>query len=437
MNSKFESAPSVAAPARRVVMCVMLLAAASGPAQEAFRTSLAGQAAAEAKQRALADQNFNLRLGPVGLRFQSQLSIEANDNVRLEDNDPKSDVIVRPQFNIQGVWRVSEKNSLTFSTGIGYLVYLNSTEPNALFITPGSDLSFDLYVKDFTFNFHNRFSYSPDVSNQPQISGIGTLETLENTSGLGVKWDLNKVILELDYDHNIHKVTTPGYSYNNSTMDLLSLSAGFVINPTTTAGLQVSGGMTKYEQNFFNDNSHVAAGPFYSIQLSDNFSLRASGGYVAYFYSNNTGTNNSVYSNNTGTNSSSAGAFFGDLSLRQRVNASYAHSLSVGRLLQSGSFSETLDLIYARYEANWRLFQKTSLGFSLSYEHFTEVLRESNVADRYGFGLSLSRPLTRKLGASLQYHYFLKDSSLATGNSSLATGNYVQNQLALSLLYSF
>lgn len=426
MNSKFESAPRLAVAAGCGAMCAMLFAATSAPSQEAFRTSLAGQAAAEAKQRALANQNFNLRLGPVGLRFQSQLSIEGNDNVRLEDNDPKADVIVRPQFNIQGVWRVSEKNSLTFSTGIGYLIYLNSTYPNALFITPGSDLSFDLYVKDFTFNFHNRFSYTPDVSNQPQVSGVGSLETLENTSGVGVTWDLNKVILQLDYDHTIHKVTTPGFSYDNSTMDLLSLSAGFVINPTTTAGLQVSGGMTKYEENVFEDNSHIAAGPFYSIQLSDNFSLRASAGYVTYFYSNN-----------TGTNSSSAGAFFGDLSLRQRVNASYAHSLSVGRLLQSGSFSETLDLIYARYEANWRLFQKTSLGFSLSYEHFTEVLRESNAADRYGFGLSLSRPLTRKLGASLQYHYFLKDSSLATANSSLATGNYVQNQLALSLLYSF
>jgi len=77
-------------------VCVALaLAAASASAQEAIRASMAGQDAAEARKRA-ASEKFNVRLGPVSLRFQSMFEVEANDNARFEADHPQADLIFRP-----------------------------------------------------------------------------------------------------------------------------------------------------------------------------------------------------------------------------------------------------------------------------------------------------------------------------------------------------
>jgi hypothetical protein len=397
--------------------------AIAGFAQEAFRVSLAGQAAAEARERSLANQRFNMMLGPVGLRFTSQFDIEANDNVRFESEDENGDIILRPQLNMQAVWRATQKNTLTFGAGFGYLFYLNGTEPNSFYVTPGTDLSFDVYIKDFVVNLHNRFSYTPDVSDQPNVSGVGSLNTLENTSGVGVTWDLNKAVVNFGYDHTIYRVLTEGFERNNRSLDLVNLRGGLLLDPTTIAGLQVSGGITDYESSELQDSWHVAAGPFYSKQLSGYLTFRIAAGYAAYFFSDPAMI---VITNTT----SEASAFYGDLSLRHRLNAAYSHSLSAGRLLQAGSFSETLDLIYVRYEADWDLFLDTSFHYSLSYEHFSEVLRESREGDRYGFSVGFSRRLTQKMTGGLNYHFYWR-------TSTLSSEDYVQNRLVLRLAYSF
>ena len=228
--------------------------------QEAVRTSLAGQDAAEARQRALADQKANMRLGPVSLRFGSQFSMEANDNVKLEKHNEECDLILRPQLNVVGVWRITERNSLTFSTGVGYQYYVFDTETGSFYLTPGSEISFDLYVKDFIINVHNRFSYTPDVSGDAQVSGVGSRETLDNTTGVTVTWDLNDMVLMLGYDHVIHRVEESDSSNEDRTQDLFSLSGGFRLRPTTMVGVQVSGGLTGNEGGKNPDNSHPAGG---------------------------------------------------------------------------------------------------------------------------------------------------------------------------------
>jgi len=168
------------------VVCVALaLAAASASAQEAIRASMAGQDAAEARKRA-ASEKFNVQLGSVSLRFQSTFEVEANDNVRLEADHPQADLIFRPQVNVLSVWPVTEKNKLSLSLGLGYAKYINTPEFDGLFLTPGSDLSFDVYIKDFVINFHDRFSYSQDVSNDPTVSGIGIVDRFENALGVSV-----------------------------------------------------------------------------------------------------------------------------------------------------------------------------------------------------------------------------------------------------------
>jgi len=406
---------------RGAVCIALMLAANAARAQEAVRASMAGQEAAEARKRSLTGDNLNVKLGPVGLRFQSAFGIEATDNVRLVDDNPEADLILRPQINMFSAWQATEKNRLTLSLGVGYAKYINTPEYDGLFLTPGSDLSFDVYVKDFVINLHDRFSYSQDPISDATVSGTGNLSRFENTLGVGVMWDLNKVILRAGYDHLTYLATQSEFSYQSRASELFNASAAFVVNPFTLVGVEIGAGVTDYDENVLNDNQHLSAGMFFSMKVSEYSNLRASLGYAHYTFDSLSGTNQSL---------APIGSFYGDLSWQQRVNAAMTHSLSVGHSLQSGSFSDVTELTYLRYGAQWRLFRQTSLGASISYEQFTENAGSGESGSRYGFNLNLSRPWTRHWSSTLGYQVYLK-------NSDTPNQDYVQNRLVLDLIYSF
>ena len=65
----------------------------------------------------------------------------------------------------------------------------------------GTELSFDIYVKDFWFNLHDRAQYVQDTSQQPALSGTANYATINNTAGLSATWDLNQGTLSAGYDH--------------------------------------------------------------------------------------------------------------------------------------------------------------------------------------------------------------------------------------------
>jgi len=381
---------------------------------------MAGQDAAEARKRS-ANEKLNVQLGPVQLRFQPIFEVEANDNVRVVSTGQQSDLIFRPQVKIVTAWQVTEKNRLSLNLGVGYAKYINTPELDSLFLTPGSDLSFDIYVKDFIINLHDRFSYSQDVTSDPTVSGIGGLSRFENTLGAGVTWDLNKVILQAGYDHVTYLATQQEFSYQTHSSELVDASAALVVNPFTLAGIEIGAGTTDYDENILNDNKHVSAGAFLSMRVSEYSSLRVSIGYVTYTFESLSGTNQSL---------APVGGFYGDLSWRQRVNAALSHSLSVGHSVQSGLFAEVTELTYIRYDAQWRLFQKIALGTSLSYEQFTQTGGSGETGSRYGFGLNLSRPWTRHLSTGLGYQFYIKASDLPNQD-------YTQNRLVFDLTYTF
>ena len=402
-------------------MCAgIVLLAASASAQEAFRVSLAGQDAAEAKKRALMNQRFNLRLGPVSLRFQAGLTTEATDNVRNASTDEQPDLIFRPQVNTVAIWPVTTKNTLSFSMGLGYAKYLNATEYDGLFIAPGSDVSLDLYVQDMIINFHDRFSFSQDVTGDPTVSGIGGLDRFENTVGVGMTWDLNKMIVNAGYDYLVYVPTADLYSNQSRGSHLFNASSALVINPTTLAGLQLFGGLTDYDENLYSDNQHVGVGGFVNAQFSEYTRLRASVGYVNYFFDPSLSV----------TNSQTLDGIYLDVSFNQRLNPHFTHTISLGRQLQAGYSSDGVELIYFRHVGVWRLFRKTSVTTTLSYEYFKEDRQVPEKGSRYGAGLGFVRPLTRRLTGSLRYSFYLKDSDVNTQD-------YTQNRLVLDLVYRF
>ena len=95
-----------------VILFSLLLLAPVVSAQEAVRPSLAGEAAAETRRQSIDQIPYNLRLGPVRFLFSVTTGVQYNDNINLAEINPQSDVIIRPQFNIDAIWPVTQLNTL-------------------------------------------------------------------------------------------------------------------------------------------------------------------------------------------------------------------------------------------------------------------------------------------------------------------------------------
>ncbi len=393
-------------------------------AQEALRYSVAGQDMAELRKRQLENQDFNVKFGSLAMRFDSRLGIEATDNVRASASDPQADLTLRPVLNMFSVWRVSQKNNLTLGLGIGYTKYLRTTDYDNLYISPDTDLSFDVYVGDFIINLHDRFDYSQDVSSDPLVSGTGSLNRFENTAGVQVTWDLNKLLVTAGYDHNTFITTDKQYEHLDHAAELFSASAGLKVSPLVLVGIEAGGGLLDYATVALNrrlqDNQHIAIGPFVSAQLSDYTSIKLGGGYVMYSLDTYGQTNLPT----------SLDAFYLNLSLQQRIGNLVSHTFSVNRTVQSSISSDLLDVWQIQDRASWNLFRKTGLNTTLSYEHASQNSVLGETLDRYGFGVALSRRLTEKMNASLGYQFYLK-------NSDDANRDYTQNRLVLDVVYTF
>src|SRR5205814_940298 len=211
-------------------------------AQEAVRPSLAGEAAAEARRQSIENIPYNLRLGPVRFLFSTTLGIEYNDNINLAEVGEQDDVIIRPQFNLDAIWPVTELNTLRLDLGMGYAFYINhpNANTNGVIISPGSQLSFDIFIQDFRINLHDRFSLEQDPIAEAQLSNVVDYGRFENIAGVSVLWDLNKAVLTFGYDHYTYVSTTDTFSYLDRNAEELSFSAYFALTSTTGAGIESS-----------------------------------------------------------------------------------------------------------------------------------------------------------------------------------------------------
>jgi hypothetical protein len=397
---------------------LLLASAASG--QEAIRMSVAGQQAADAQKRALENPKANLELGPVSMRFRAGLQVQATDNVYNSGINRQSDIYFQPQFDLTGSWRATDRNTLSLTLGLGYTAYLNATEYNGFYVAPGSELSFNVYAGDVVVNVHNRFSVLQSVADQPGVTGIGGYNRLENVSGVSALWDLNDVLLSSGYDYDLFVPLESGYLDQQRGSHLMFASASFEINGATRLGVQLGGGLTSYTGDAYNNNQHVSAGGFGSLQISEYSSLKLSAGYVYYHFDPGAAL----------PEGDSLGGVYGDLTFSQRLSSLVSHSISVGRSFQPGLFSDITDYIYARHQASWNLIRNFSLTTSLTYAYVVESIPSAQITHTYGFGVVLGRPLTVHLTGSLGYQFYYR-------NSNVAGGTYPQNLVTLNLNYAF
>ena len=132
---------------------------------------------------------------------------------------------------------------------------------------------------------------------------------------------------------------------------------------------------------------------------------------------------------------SDVNAWYADLSVTHQVSDAISYSLSVGHELRLGMQANTTEATYFRPNVTWKFIKDVTLQGSISYEHGAQDLIQqaggvAETYDTYGAMLSLSRPITKKLTASMNYRLTLR-------SSNAASRGYTQDIVGLLLTYTF
>lgn len=407
-----------------MLLLALVLITTSASAQEAIRMSLASSEAAEARRKAATTVGYhNLRLGPTAWNFAAGLGVEFNDNVYYRPSGQRADLILRPQFDTRMLWPVSDQNSITLSLGAGYSAYLDNSELSRMFISPNTELSFDLYVGNFWINLHDRITIIEDNYSDPTVVGNVDYSRMENTIGATATWDLNKVIVRLGYDHaNYTSLSSGDAAYPDGQAEMIFLTAGYAVNRNMMAGLELGGSLISYDLEgtnvFFSDALQWNAGAFLESKFSDYLRGRLSAGFTMF----SPDTSDPAIEDESGT--------YVQLGLTHRVNKHVDYTLGFSRRVSFTFYGGTIDMYTVNLYANWRLIQKVALSTGFTYEHGEYLYGFSEEFDRYGPSIQLSRKLSNKLSATLAYRLYLRDSNIALRD-------YTLNIVSLNLRYQF
>lgn len=158
---------------------------------------MAGDAAAEARTLQMQNQNYTFKNGDFMMLLTPSLNLGWNDNVNLSKTNAEDDFIVSPTMGITASYPLTQRNLLQLNLTVGYNDYISHSDLSTLYLQSGSELSFDIYIKDFWINLHDQFSYVQDSSQNANVANTGVYGTFQNTAGLSGTWDLNDVTLAL------------------------------------------------------------------------------------------------------------------------------------------------------------------------------------------------------------------------------------------------
>ena len=427
------------------ILCVMsmMVATAGLYAQDAVRPSLAGQEASDARQEDVSRIPYNLLLGPVRLRVGASVEAEYNDNITYAEVNTKDDFIITPNLTIDAIWPVTQLNTLRLDLGVGYAFYLDHSnyDTNGILIAPKSQIAFDIFVNDFRINIHDRLQLQQDPIQEGALSNVAKYGRFENTAGISVLWDLNKLLFQVGYDHYNFVSTTSAFDYLNRNSEILQGSAAFIVTPTITIGAEGNAVFTRYDQTGLNDNEDYSVGGFIEAELTNNLKVRAAGGYQWIDFDHNF-----------------VQFFFGPLIFTvpdhknledyyvnglvgHRINAQLSQTLSAGHENQLGVNSNYITLNFIRHTLTWNLIRNTLLSTEFFYEDakesggfaglFTPVpLGTPEHFQRIGGAITLGYQLTQHITLGVRYQGTSKDSNLFLRD-------YNQNRFSIDGTYSF
>ena len=425
-----------------ILVLLAALASTSLFAQELPRPSMARHESVSALP-----SDYNMKVGPVLLNTNASLEGQYVNNIGLSSSNQQSDFIISPQVGVTASWPVTATNTLRFTTSVGYNKYMihPQYDTGSVMVAPDSELSFDVYVGDFKINFHDQFSVQQDPSSIGSLNNVVNFNRIQNVAGIGVLWDLNKLILSLNYDH-ITFVSTNlqalgGTDLSNPgnidySADQISAAASYRITSTVVAGLEAAGSLRYYDQFNITDNQ-LSAGPFARIEVTPTFKVSAGAGYQEISTSSGnltaattTQLNNVAPVLGVGTYNS----WYGNLTFDHRLNADYTDRLAFGHELELNVFSQISDVYYVSYTSSWKVNSSLNLAFTLNYQDVSSPSSSNTISnstfDVFGAGVQANFPVTKSISGAVLYQF---SDNFGTSTSQ----GYTQQRVGMILNYHF
>lgn len=393
-------------------------------AQESSSVSLTGPEAIEARRVHPESLPYTLKSGDFRLLITSSLGLDYNDNIGISHGSPLNDFIVKPFLTLNGSYPVTANNLLTCSVGVGYDVYVEHRDYSGLRLQSGSQLSYDIYVKDFWINLHEQAKYTQNAAGEAAVANTGPYGIFDNLLGFSTTWDLRDLVFTLGYDHENYVCSSANFDYTDHTSELISSRAGFRFNPRLTAGLEGTVSFTAYDQPVLNDNIGYTGGLYADWQPGSAFHLQVRGGYIYYSFQQ---TSHYILAMDQD-------AWYAGITVSHQVTEAVNYTLSAGHELRLGIQADSIEDTYVRAGITWKVIKDLSLQGSFSYEQGTQgASGTGGLLENYswfGGGFGVSRAITKKLTGSLNYR-------LTVRSSDVSARGYTQDVVGLLLTYTF
>ncbi|MBV8417101.1 MAG: hypothetical protein JO251_18005 [Verrucomicrobia bacterium] len=408
----------------RAIILPVLLAAESASAQDSIRPSLAGELDAASRRPVIDTSSYNLKLGPALVNLSAHLDFEYNDNINLAETGRESDLIIRPSLFANVLWQISEVNALRLNLGVGYIKYLihSQFDSSSLVVAPQSELAFDIYVGDFRFTIFDQLAILQNPVDEINLSRVARFERIENSAGLSVTWDLDRLVLFCGFTHyNFYSIDSQ-FDFLNRAEEQGFLSADLKLSDVLSVGARGTFASVNYSENFQNDSSNYSAGVFADTRLTRYLIVSAEAGYQkGHFNGGGLNVDNSQLSS----------PYF-RLRLDHRLNQYWTESLLAGYEAQLGFTTNSTELAFVHYSANWRVNSRATVSLDAFYEHGLDSAGTVQVEDinRVGFGVSCFYTLGKRFALNAGYGFIDRLSDLA-GHS------YRQSRVTFGINYAF
>jgi len=400
------------------------------------RESLAGEKSAEAAKKMDLIQDYDIKWGPVSFQVLYSFHAEFTDNALNSAVNRRGDEILRPEVKLNSYWPITDLNALTLSMGVNYEYYVKNTELNHVtpLISPDSELALLLFVKDFRFRFHERFSYleslfyanafSLPTGQFINLNNIGTFGRIDNVAGFTTDWDLGTFVLSFGYDHENFISTLSTLDYLTRASDLLSLTNEFILGPKFRSGFETKASWNEYETHQLPDNWRAQVGPFMDVSPGEHVSLHAGGGYENVGIPRTAGLQ---------TDSTS---YYAYARLTHTLNDWLAYNVSVAHENLFGWETANAAVTYLGIWTSWRFIEHVELtpGFYCGWgkesgpDYAGQFWREDYSYIQASLGLAYR--FGERWTTDLRYDYIQKDSDLAFYG-------YYRNRINAGITYRF
>jgi len=385
-------------------------------------------------------QPYNIKLGPIPFRLAADLDLEYTDNSLRSEDQKDADFLIFPRIAMTGFIRLAPSITLSLEAGIGYIGYLNQTQPDRVIpiasvsLNPeAGGLSLNLKIGKFLINLHDRPSVPRFAVSAVTQRDQFQFNSFTNTAGVTILWDVNsRVEATMGYDHtNQIALNSSGKGLDQTTENFFS-SLSWRLSDALGVGLDAGLSTIKYTEDLLNNGTNYHFGPTFQLRLSNYLSMEGAFGYQGGVYDSNGQTGDS----------SNLGSYFFNVGFQNNLNLQFRHTLSFGHEAEQGVASNFTESNYIRYQASWDAIRKVNLSFFAS---FVDAAESGGVFAEhfryYEFGLVTGFQLTQKIAVSLTYQFTkretLSDEAQPMDSFFGRSLAFSENRVSLHLGYAF